>query len=454
MVKVCAALQSPRAWAAPGSRPIDQEKRNGAHGSVAQDLDFLLYAWLSEPDERRAELLFTRYFRAAFPRVCRFVHSLGADAAMAQDISQQALIKLFVAVGTGRRSAEGRLREALLDLKPLDLGTLHRRLVQAWREQVGRFADAAARFCISPSEPPGEQASWEATRDEINGRTEPLRRQGMHLLRDVRERLAPALQTLIVAEPPVTPDREGRPEEAGQDSPDEETLRHVTLLLQYAVGRDRSQVDAALGCTGAVGFFTHTRTVFESLPSLAVPSNGLLYTIAKRQLLDGLRSRWSSRVPLTPAVEDEAAGGILDEWALEDGSPGEHPLAQDSFASEPADLDDSGSVESRYRAFLELLRAPLTRAEHALAAAASEGKGRIEHGRVESLRRKYERLVAVLSALHESPQPSEEEIARRLGLSRNQVKYVIERVREEFNHFFPDLTGEARGRRKRQGAEL
>jgi DNA-directed RNA polymerase sigma subunit (sigma70/sigma32) len=73
---------------------------------------------------------------------------------------------------------------------------------------------------------------------------------------------------------------------------------------------------------------------------------------------------------------------------------------------------------------------------------------------VDSLRRKYERLVAVLRALHESPQPSEVEIARRLGVSRNQVKYVIERVREEFSRFFPDLAHAAHGRRKRQGAEL
>jgi hypothetical protein len=61
--------------------------------------------------------------------------------------------------------------------------------------------------------------------------------------------------------------------------------------------------------------------------------------------------------------------------------------------------------------------------------------------------------MAVLSALHESPQPSEDEIARRQGLSRNQVKYVIERIREEFNYFFPDLAREAEGRRKRHGAE-
>jgi DNA anti-recombination protein RmuC len=95
----------------------------------------------------------------------------------------------------------------------------------------------------------------------------------------------------------------------------------------------------------------------------------------------------------------------------------------------------------------------LTRAEAALAAAASPGSARAQQAKVDSLRRKYERLTTVLSALHDSPQPSEEEIAQKQGLSRNQVKYLIERVRDEFNHFFPDLTRAAQGRRKRKGVE-
>jgi hypothetical protein len=41
--------------------------------------------------------------------------------------------------------------------------------------------------------------------------------------------------------------------------------------------------------------------------------------------------------------------------------------------------------------------------------------------------------MAVLGSLRETPQPNEEEIARRLGLACDQVKYAIERIREEFN---------------------
>ena len=72
---------------------------------------------------------------------------------------------------------------------------------------------------------------------------------------------------------------------------------------------------------------------------------------------------------------------------------------------------------------------------------------------MDSLRSKYDRVMAVLAALREEPQPTEEEIARREGLTRNQVKYVIERIREEFNYFFPELARDAQGRRKHQGAE-
>jgi hypothetical protein len=95
----------------------------------------------------------------------------------------------------------------------------------------------------------------------------------------------------------------------------------------------------------------------------------------------------------------------------------------------------------------------LTRAEATLAAAASASSAGTLQARVDSLRQKYERLIAVLRALHDSPQPSEEEIALKHGLSRNQVKYLIERVRDEFNHFFPELTRAAQGRRKRKGVE-
>jgi DNA-directed RNA polymerase specialized sigma24 family protein len=432
------------------------------------DLDTLLYEWLSEPDQRKAEQRFTRYFRAAFPEICRFLRAFRADAATAEDISQQALIKLFGHLGTERHAATVRLNNALSVLAPLAFGALHSRLVRGWREQVGGFRDAALRFRL-PQEMQESSEACKELREEINGRVEPLQRQGTHFLREVREQVAPALRALIgpeLAESNVRQDRSGAvaPQPEGNlgggpaDAVQAQVAWFVAALLRYAAGRDSAEVDGALGCAGAVGFVSRASTICETMPALAIPSNGLLYTIAKRLFLDSLRRKSSNPVESTDAPIDRFGSSVLDEW--DDGFPGESHHAPDADAQTNPSVSDSagcgygeGTVERRYQMFLDFLRLPLTRAEGALAEAASRGTGKAEQKRVDSLRRKYARLVAVLAALHESPQPSEEEIARRQGITRNQVKYVIERVREEFSYFFPDLVRETRGRRKREGAE-
>jgi len=430
-----------------------------------EDLDALLHAWLSEPDELRAEQRFKRYFHAAFPEMCRFVRSLGADAATAEDVSQQALIKLFTHLGFERRTADARLRETLSALAPLAFGALHVRLVQTWREQVGGFRDAAVHFRI-PRAAQRSSGAWAELRDEINSRVEPLRRQGINFLREARERVGSSLNVLIDRESSArgisqiaTPPRQTQSREAAGDiaaaAGDELVSGFVAALLRYTDSRDNSQVDTELGCPGVVGFVNHTRTVCESLPLLTIPSNGLLYTIARRQLVDSLRIKRPQGAELTAAVGDEATRSVLDDWNLEDWRSREHPEAWIGPAvSDPTAREDcEDSLERRYRAFLEFLRAPLTRAEGALAESAPTSKAKAERTRVDTLRRKYDRLLAVLAALHESPQPTEEEIARRQGLTRNQVKYAIERIREEFNYFFPELAREAQRRRKRQGGD-
>jgi hypothetical protein len=433
-----------------------------------EDLDALLYAWLSEPDELRAEQHFTRYFQTAFPGMCRFVRSLGADAATAEDVSQQALIKLFAHLGFERRRADVRLREALSALAPLAFGALHVQLVQTWRAQVGGFREAAVRFRMpravqQPCAPAAE------LRDEINSRVEPLRRQGMNFLREVRERVGSSLNALIDSESSVlgiahvaTRPRQSQSRDAAgegtADAVDVEVGGFVAALLRHADSRDGSQVDTELGCPGVVGFVNCTRTVCESLPLLAIPSNGLLYTIARRQFVDSLRTKRPQGTELTASVGDEATRSVLDDLDLEDGwrrdVRGRAEVRMDLAVSDRTAREDcNDSLEHRYGAFLEFLRAPLTRAEGALAEATRTNKAKAEQARVDSLRRKYDRVLAVLAALHESPQPSEEEIAQRQGLTRNQVKYVIERIREEFNYFFPELAREAQGRRKRQGGD-
>ncbi len=339
-----------------------------------RQLDVLLYAWLAESDDAKAERRFSHYFRAAFPRLCRYLRSIRAEPSIAEDVAQQALIKFFGHVGADRRRAEEQLREASTELRLLAIADLHARRVERWGRQLGSFRDAAIGF---PAASFGEAGSGRDSREEINGRIDPLRREGLHLL------------------------------------------------------------DVAISCAGASALTRAIRTICENLPQLAIPSNALLYTIAKRQFVDQLRKRRPQAAPDAEDILDARYEDVLQEPDL-DGAEA---------------LEAERGLEFRYRAFLEFLHQPLTRAEAALATAAIRGRAHPEQLRVQSLRAKFERLAAVLDALRESPQPDEEEIARRLGLTRNQVKYAIERIRQEFNHFFPDMARQARGRRKRQGVE-
>ena len=435
------------------------------HATHSDHLDTLLYAWLSEADNQSAEQRFNSYFRAAFPDLCRYIRSLRVDPGTAQDISQQALIKFFNHLGTERRAADERIGIARDELRPLDFGTVHARLVEAWRRQLGSFRDAAIGFRI-PHEPQKLPAPWRDLREEINGRIEPLSRQGTHFLAEVRTRIEASLAALLRSE---SPQRVGSAARAArkqsrefdtktaQDCANEQIQGFVASLLQYAQGRDCARVDSELGCAGGTDFVSRTNTVCENLPALAIPSNGLLYTIAKRLFVDGLRRKRPESSERIEEAADDDARSVLDELDFEGSVPIEAPRAAESWSNltEPDAIvsEAPSEVEARYRGFLELLRAPLTRAEAALAAAASKGKAEAEAGRVESLRAKHDRLMAVLNALHHTPQPTEEEIAKTHGLTRNQVKYVIERVREEFSYYFPDLAREAQGRRKRKDAD-
>lgn len=367
--------------------------------TYADDLEWLLYAWLSEPDQRRAGERFNDYFRVAFPELCRYVRSLRTDSASAEDIAQQTLLKLLTHLGASRRVAAEQVLVTLSEQLPLGLGQPHTRLVREWRQRVQAFSDAAVGFRVVLDGREGS-ASWKERRAEINGRIESLTRQGR----------------LVIEE----------------------------ITRQCKEGPQNPEGDAA--ARGVQQFLQGAEQICANLPALLIPSNGLLYTIAKRQFID------SKRRHLHP-VDSEVtgtSGSVLEDIDLpsdDTALPQLSPIAE-AAGSGARDLE----LERRYAAFLEFLRASLTRAEAAVAEAASRGKATAERARAQSLRAKYDRLVAVLIALRKHPQPTEQEIADRLGLTRNQVKYAIERIRSEFNYFFPDLAGNAQGRRKKEGA--
>jgi hypothetical protein len=424
-------------------------------------LDALLYAWLSEGDARRAEVKFACYFRRAFSDLNRYARSLGAEAATAQDISQQSLIKLFDHLGQRRRGAAEAVRVAVVELCPLDFGSMHERHMRAWLQQIIAFRDAALDFQISSE----RETTWRQLRSEVNSRVDPLVRQGVHFLEEARTRLGPLLVVLMAADGSDC-SRSGALARKYDSSPNSdmnfpaewELRSFVLTLLQRAEVQDAAEIDAALGYAGSVGFVRHTTTVCDRLPALAIPSNSLLYTIVKHQFLDTLKATRPEFVESMPDIVDEGAEDVLNQLDFEPTGYTDRVADSSSvgreFTAETTVGDKRDSeIESRYRAFLDQLRAPLTRAEGLLEQPASLARATAQQRRADSLRAKYDRLVAVLGALRETPQPTEDQIAGRLGVTRNQVKYAIERIREEFNYCFPDLAGAARQRRKHQGTD-
>src|ERR1700752_962013 len=134
------------------------------------------------------------------------------------------------------------------------------------------------------------------------------------------------------------------------------------MLLDCARRRVSSELTDGLGTAGTYEFVTGTTLVHKQLPPLAVPSNGLLYTIAKRQLIDSLRVK--KREDLIADIADGAS--VLDELELDVCAPPANAVAPTSTAtaSDPSEGEDRDrELESRYVAFVEFLRTPLTRAE-------------------------------------------------------------------------------------------
>jgi DNA-directed RNA polymerase specialized sigma24 family protein len=388
--------------------------------------------------------------------MCRYIRSFRADCDAAEEIAQRALIKLFSHLGPHRREADRRIRGAIEALRPLALGRLHLHQVEHWRREVTSVVDALINFSSSHTSLPG----WKELRDDTNGRIQPLVQQGFRFLDEVRVHVALCVHTLGSAELTDPQDEPPSNASAGDDLEIKGAKRFAATLLAAARIETDVAAERTLGCPGAVSFVRSTNTVCADLPYLSIPSNGLLYTIARRQFLDTVRAaRTEARRRVEFPLLAEAAEP-LDEMNLEPDGPGTgSPLDADALLgdSDPDHAgefaDAAGEIGAKYQAFLEFLRAPLTRAEGALAEALFRGKARAEQARVESLRAKHDRMMSILHALHESPQPSEEEIGLRLCLTRNQVKYAIERIRDEFGHFFPSLSGDAQGRRKRPGAE-
>ena len=344
-------------------------------------LDEMLYAWLTEPDDDKFDRAFEKYHSEAFAGLVRYLarcsSSLGLDF---EQIAADALLRFFSRVGRERREASDLIGNALTQIHPLDLGPFHVREVRCWTAEVGSFRETSMTFKVTQQE---ERRNWLAEIQALAEKIPPLQRRGGHVLESVRAAIAPA---------------------------------HDGDML----------------------FVEFTVTIVESLPLLRVPTNGYLFDIAQSLYLDECKSRGRLKRrgpdtwhPLTRINLDD------EESSNEYSDPVAAAPMQMVFASDLADaaVDPESDLAGMdfCEKFYAYLRRPLDLAEEAYRIAAAHGPAKAERKRMDSLGRKLDRVIGVLTMRIEGH--TQEDIAQVLDLSRNQVKYIAELVQEAYEQF-------------------
>jgi DNA-directed RNA polymerase specialized sigma24 family protein len=378
-------------------------------------LDDRLYAWLSEPDDRRFTLAFNSYFLVAFPAVVRHLARFApADSALLEEIAQDSLLRFFEHIGRGRRAAARAIEAALGQIRPVALGSWHECQVHAWRVDVDSYRRSTMEFRLVP----GANAAaltWKNTIRELTLQIPTLQQQGWHLIDAARS----ALQW--------------------RDSDDAETFTRAVMDSAPAA------TSAEIRLPGTTQLVYGAVTIIHAIPRLQVPTNGYLFEISYTIYLDEYRKqrrqkRGGSSVQsgdeMTCWDEDKLLDDSMDETEAVDvvissGAPGARiTSSSDSTANDPLRrLED----QQYFERFYTYLRAPVEAAEVAYDEARAQGAGTAERRRWASLRKKFSRSVAILAAIGEGY--TQEQTAQRLGLTRNQVKYVIETLQDAYARF-------------------
>jgi DNA-directed RNA polymerase specialized sigma24 family protein len=398
-------------------------------------LDQRLYAWLSEADEKRFARAFNAYFAIAFPAVVRYLTRISHwDPAQLEELAQDALLRFFDRIGRGRRQAAEAIATTLPTIRPLPWGVFHERQVREWTRQVGTFRDEAIAFRpVSATDP--EDRAWKALIDRITAQIPGLVRQGLHLLQTVR---------LEIRWDALEPS--GNPEEESADFAS-------CFQREFSIASPRATA-AALHCPALVPFVSGTSTVTEALPKLRVPTNGYLFEMAMTIYLDECKKRGRIKrggtgerhAPTSPPDDGSIGAHPLQDsdWEDESGVGGGYAFGAGegvSFRFHPTAAAEipvaDPTLQFEHTEFLEkfykYLRQPVEEAANACLQAQAHGKATAERARLDSLTRKLDRTLAVLSLMGEGN--TQEETAAELNLTRNQVKYIVEKVQEAYAQF-------------------
>jgi DNA-directed RNA polymerase specialized sigma24 family protein len=417
--------------------------------STATQLDQMLYTWLAEPDNGKFDQAFKRYYAEASSKLVAYLARRSSLLDLdCEQIAVDALLKFFCRVGRDRRQAAELVADSLARIQPLDFGPFHVRQVRRWTTDIGLFRDSSMSFTLRQQD--GDERPWKAEIQALTDNVPPLQRQGCHLLEPVRA----AVGTIADVNPVETVD----PTSASSDDPFDS--EGYALIREFATGLRNAAKEGSAGASsaegrhpGVLGFVDGSWSVIDALPLLRVPTNGYLFDIAQSLYLDECKARGRKKrggMTGSVAADGEAAaqnGAIhplaqlsLDEtgWHEEDAEASQSraltatgfEVSSAEFAFDPA-ADQIG--EEFCRQFNAYLRKPLKDAEEAYRQAAAAGPANAERKRLESISRKNERVITVLSMRIEGQ--TQEEIAEALGISRNQVKYIVELMQAAYEQF-------------------
>jgi DNA-directed RNA polymerase specialized sigma24 family protein len=388
-------------------------------------LDDHLYAWLSETQEQRFDAAFRAYFLIAFPAVTRHLARLSRwEPDLLEELAQDALLRFFDRVGNGRRVASDWLRAALQRIQPLNLGAVHERQVRSWTHDTEAFRTSVMSYRPA-SGMDGHGNDFKATIRRLADRIPPLQSRGAHFLNAV------CIASGWAPEPPAS-------------------SIDFAECFAAAVSAGSPEVDhAEERLPGVAPFVSDTAMVVDSLPRIRVPTNGYLFEIALTIYLDECKKRGRHK-----------RGGKGFSGTDEGSHEGSHPLQQlgsdfEAFPGDHAAIDQASTRcaadSSAYpcepsvdpmrqfedqeflEKFHEYLRWPLDVATAEYEAARGFGSAKAEFKRVQSISNKFSRTISVLTLLGEGN--SQEQVAARLELSRNQVKYIVELVQDAFEQF-------------------
>lgn len=406
-------------------------------------LDRKLYAWLAEEDTGRAERLFAIYFAEAFPSVIRFLKRRTSRAeADLQDIAQEALVSFFERIGKERFQSAQRIEAAIAQLVPLPFGDWHVASVTRFREDVTTLKRNTVRVTMPP-ELSLELAAWKKWLNGLAEEIVSLQRRGCVLVIEAESReLRPQGVTVQLPRARVHFLESNPATAVGMDVVHVHRASVEALLEDLSDAALATQLNPAVSkCSAATVFVTKVATVVVHLPKLRVPTTSYLYDVANSLLLDAYKREAAKK------RGGEGRGLAADDADNSASLSGADSRLDDLYAleiEEPSDLDSaSPSPVAEFtthieqadllQRFLAYLHRPVADAAAAFEVASARGKGEAQRQRLASLTQKFGRLMDVLCLCGQDF--TQEEIAQALGITRNQVKYVIESVQAAYETF-------------------